>query len=64
MTVDAPWYVPNMDIGNDLQIATVKEEIRRYSSQCSARLSAHPDDLVVNIVTQTRQQAIAKIPAK
>jgi hypothetical protein len=45
MIVDAPWYVPNAVIRSDLQIPTVKEEIRRYSSQCSARLSAHPTDL-------------------
>jgi hypothetical protein len=42
MIVDAPWYVPNMFIRKDLQIPIVKEEIRRYSSQYSARLSAHP----------------------
>jgi hypothetical protein len=48
MTVDAPWYVPNTVIGRDLQIPTVKEEIRRYSSQYSARLSAYPNDLIVN----------------
>jgi hypothetical protein len=33
----------------DLQIPTVKEEIRRYSSQYSARLSAHPNDLIINL---------------
>jgi hypothetical protein len=45
MIVDAPWYVPNTVIRRDLQISTGKEEIRRYSSQYSARLSAHPNDL-------------------
>jgi hypothetical protein len=44
MTVDAPWYVPNTVIRRDLQISTVKEEIRRYSSQYSALLSAHPNE--------------------
>jgi hypothetical protein len=34
-----PWYVTNTIIQRDLQISTVKEEIRRYSSQYSARLS-------------------------
>jgi hypothetical protein len=29
---------------------TVKEEIRRYISQYSARLSAHPNGLVVNLM--------------
>jgi hypothetical protein len=37
-------------IRRDLQIPTVKEEIRRYSSQYSARLSAHPNDLIVNLI--------------
>jgi hypothetical protein len=50
MTVDAPWYVPNTVIRRDLQIPTVKEEIRRYSSQYSARLSAHPNELTVNLI--------------
>jgi hypothetical protein len=50
MTVHAPWYVPNTVIRRDLQTATGKEEIRRYSSQYSARLSAHPNGLVVNLI--------------
>jgi hypothetical protein len=50
MIVDAPWYVPNTVIRRDLQIPTVKEEIRRYSSQYSARLSTHPNDLIVNLI--------------
>jgi hypothetical protein len=50
MIVDGPWFVPNTVIRRDLQIPTVKEEIRRYSSQYSARISAHPDDLIVNFI--------------
>jgi hypothetical protein len=50
MIVDAPWYVPNTVIRRDLQIPTVKEQIRRYSSQYSARLSTHPNDLIVNLI--------------
>jgi hypothetical protein len=48
MIVDTPWYVPNTVVRSDLQIPTVKEEIHRYNSQYSARLSAHPNDLTVN----------------
>jgi hypothetical protein len=57
MIVDAPWYVPNTVIRRDLQIPTVKEKIRRYSSQYSARLSAHPNNLIVNLMElpDTRQ---------
>jgi hypothetical protein len=50
MTVDTPWYVPNTVIQKDLQIPTVKEEILRYSSQYSARLSAHPNEQIVNLI--------------
>jgi hypothetical protein len=50
MTVDAPWYVPNTVTLRDLQIPTVKEEIRRYSSQYSARLSSHPNVLLVKLI--------------
>jgi hypothetical protein len=52
MIVDAPWYVPNTVTRRDLQIPTMREEIRRYSSQYSARLSAHQKDLVVNLMEQ------------
>jgi hypothetical protein len=47
MIVDASWYEPKTVIRTDLQIPTVKEEIRRYSSQYSAHLSTHPNDLIV-----------------
>jgi hypothetical protein len=50
MIVDAPWYVPNTVVRRDLQIPTIQEEIRHYSSQYSARLSAHSYDLTVNFI--------------
>jgi hypothetical protein len=50
MIVDAPWYVLNTIIQRDLQIPTVKEEMQRYISQYSARLSAHPNDLIANLM--------------
>jgi hypothetical protein len=52
MIGDAPRYVLNTIIRRDLQIPTVTEEIRRYSSQYSARLSAHPNGLVMNLMEQ------------
>jgi hypothetical protein len=50
MIADAPWYVPDTVIRRDLHIPTVKEGISRYSSQYSARLSAHPSDLIANLI--------------
>jgi hypothetical protein len=52
MIVDAPWNVPNTVTRWDLQIPTAKEEIRSYSSQYSARLSAHPNGLAVILMEQ------------
>jgi hypothetical protein len=53
MIVAAPRYVPNTVIRRDLQTPTVKEEIRHYSSQYSARLSVHPNDPAVNLIRQS-----------
>jgi hypothetical protein len=35
---------------NQCPVPTVIEEIRRYSSQYSAHLSTHPNDLTVNLI--------------
>jgi hypothetical protein len=56
MIVDALGYVLNAVIRRDLQTPTVKEEIRRYSSQ----YSAHPNGLVVNL----KEQPDNKTPTK
>jgi hypothetical protein len=49
-----------MVIRRDLQIPTVKAEIPRYCSQYSARLSAHPNDLVVNLMEQPDNRRLRK----
>jgi hypothetical protein len=49
MILDEVWYVPNTAIRTDLQTPTIKEEIR-YSFQYSARLSAHHNGLMVNLI--------------
>jgi hypothetical protein len=48
--VDTPWYVPNTVIWRDLQTPTVKKATQRYSSEYSAPLSAHTNDLTVNLM--------------
>jgi hypothetical protein len=62
MVVDAPWYVPNTVIRRDLQTPTIEEEIRRYSSQYSARLSAHPNGLVMNLMELPDNRLLRKHP--
>jgi hypothetical protein len=50
MIVDAPWYVPNTLIRRDHQIPSVKEETNHYSSHYSARLTAHPNDILLTLL--------------
>jgi hypothetical protein len=65
MIVEALWFELNTIVQGDLQTPTVKEEIRCYSSQYSVRLSAHPNDLVVNFTAQPdKKKMIAETPAK
>jgi hypothetical protein len=52
MIVDAPCYMRNTVFLSNLQTPAVKERILCYSSQYSARLSAHPNDQVVNLIVQ------------
>jgi hypothetical protein len=46
---DAPWYVPNVILRQDLKISLVKEEIRCFSIQYSSRLQTHPNILAVHL---------------
>jgi hypothetical protein len=49
LIVDAPWYVSNSVIRNDLQIPTVKEEISRFGSLNNVRLRAHTNELIASL---------------
>jgi hypothetical protein len=49
LITDAPWYVPNAVIRNDLQIPTIKQEITRLSSKYSAGLNTDPNHLVTQL---------------
>jgi hypothetical protein len=49
MIADAPWYVLNVILRQDLQIPSVKEEIRHFSIQYSSRLQTHPNSLAVHL---------------
>jgi hypothetical protein len=60
MIVEAPWYVPNTVIQRGLQTPRVKEEILCHSSQYSARLSAHPNSLVVNLMEESDNRRLLR----
>lgn len=48
--VNAPWYVPNWVIQSDLKMVSVRDEIKKYSKKYENRLSAHPNELAVNLL--------------
>jgi hypothetical protein len=48
LKTDAPWYVPNA-IRRDLQVPSVKEEIRRLSAQYYAGLCTYPNFLATQL---------------
>jgi hypothetical protein len=50
MITSAPWYVPNTVIRHDLQVPTVKEEIRRLSAHYNTRLCTHPNLLAAQLL--------------
>jgi hypothetical protein len=60
MIVDAPWYVLNTHIRRDLQIPSVKEEISHYSSHYSARLTAHPNDILLTLLEQPERKRLRR----
>jgi hypothetical protein len=57
MIVEAPRYVPNTLIRRELQMPSVKEAISHYSSQYSARLTAHPNGILLTLLTRTQAPA-------
>ena len=42
---DAPWFVPNAVIIGDLQVLSVRQEVRDYSVTYRQRLNDHPNNL-------------------
>jgi hypothetical protein len=58
MIVDAPRYVPNTLIWRDLQIPSVKKEISHYSSHYSARLTAHPNDILLTLLEPPERKCL------
>ena len=49
---DAPWYVPNAVMKHDLQVPTVRQEVRTCSVIYHARLEGHPNDLATSLLQQ------------
>jgi hypothetical protein len=60
LIVDAPWYVSNSVIRNDLKIPTGKEEISRFSSHYNVRISVHPNELVASLTEPLIQRRLRR----
>ena len=50
---DTPWYVPNAVIKRDLQVLTVRQEVRNYSVTYRQRLDDHPNSLAKSLFQRT-----------
>lgn len=48
--VNAPWYVKNSTLHNDLMMNTVQEEIKQRSEKYLKRLEKHPNYTAVNLL--------------
>lgn len=50
LITNAPWFVNNNTIHNDLNIPIIKDEIKRFSSNYLNRLSYHPNVLAISLL--------------
>lgn len=58
--VDAPWFVSNDIIHRDLQVPTIREEIRDSSARYHSRLTIHPNELVNKLLTTTTRERLKR----
>lgn len=50
LITNAPWFVTNKNIGKDMNMLTVKQEIRKLSESYLQRLHNHPNPLAVSLL--------------
>lgn len=50
---DAPWYVNNAIIHNDLCVPTIKSEISAFSEKYKTRLLIHPNELANHLLNRS-----------
>lgn len=57
---NAPWYISNLAIHRDLQVETVKEVAKKYSSEYQERLRAHPNLLAYQLLDRPRYRRLRR----
>lgn len=55
LITNAPWFVANKIIQNDLNMSTVHEEIRRFSENYLQRLSYHANPLAISLLDDSNE---------
>lgn len=55
LIIKAPWFVSNKIIARDLNMLSVKEEIRNYSGNYLQRLCHHPNPLAVSLLDDSNE---------
>jgi len=50
---DEPWYVPNAVMKRDLQVLSVRKEVRNYSVTYRQRLNCHSNSLAKSLFQRT-----------
>lgn len=59
--VDAPWFVTNRDIYNDLEMPTVTAVTKQLSTNYLRRLEQHPNTLAINLLDNSEETRRLKI---
>jgi hypothetical protein len=59
--VNAPWFVPNWVIQQDLQMPSMKEEIKNVSEKYHLRLGAYPNQLATDLLRNNCVKRLKKV---
>lgn len=59
---NAPWFISNRNIHNDLKIPYIKDEIKKFSQNYLKRLSDHPNVLAITLLDDTDEVRRLKRP--
>ena len=55
LITNAPWFIKNNAILNDLGIASIKDEINKFSERYLNRLSYHSNTLAINLLNDEEE---------
>lgn len=58
--LDAPWFVPNSVIHNDLNISSIEEETTRFSNKYRDRLLNHPNELTHTLMDNIQHRRLKR----